>query len=441
YDDTGNFTVTLIVGNSAGCMDTITEIITIFPSPTIDAVPDDTIICKQDQIQLNAVGNGANNFNWQPDYNLNNPNISNPLAGPDVTVTYTVSISNSFGCVATDTVHVEVYDTVIAVAGSDTTICPGGSVQLNGSGGVNFQWSPSNGLSSTVVADPVASPANTTTYVFTTWVGSCVSSDNITVFVKPFPVIVAGPDVSICQYQSVEISATGGTSYSWSPSGTLDNPNIANPIATPLVTTTYTVSGTDANSCPFVGQDSLTVSIIPIPPIFTSPDTSIILGTYTTLSVTGGASYLWVPSDGLDDPNSATPVASPTQTTTYVVYIITADGCPAIDSVTITVTLDPLVEFPGAFSPNSDGKNDFFRPVILGLAHLDEFRVFNRWGEEVFAISNVNVIGGPLPDNLSWEGSYKGEKQPVGVYVYFLKGVASATGSTISREGNVTLVR
>ena len=441
FDNTGNFTVTLIVGNSVGCVDTVSEIITIFPSPTINAIPDDTIICKLDQIQLNAAASGASNYNWEPDYNLSNPNISNPLAGPDVTVTYTVSVSNSFGCVAIDTVHVEVYDTVIAMAGADTTICPGGSVQLNGSGGINFQWAPPNGLSSTTVSNPTANPVNTTSYLFTTWVGSCIATDTVTVFVKPFPVIVAGPDVSICQYQSVEISASGGTSYSWSPSGTLDNANIANPVATPLVTTTYTVSGTDANACPFVGQDSLTVSIIPIPPIFISEDTTIILGTYTILSITGGASYLWVPSDGLSDPTSATPIAAPTETTTYVVYITTADGCPAIDSVTIFVVPDPLLEFPGAFSPNSDGKNDFFRPVILGLAHLDEFRVFNRWGEEVFAISNVNVTGGPLPLDLSWDGTFKGEDQPLGVYVYYLKGVASATGATIALNGNVTLIR
>lgn len=437
----GTYTVTLISGNSGGCMDTVAEVISIFPSPTISAMPHDTTICKLDQIQLNAVATGASNFNWEPNYNLSNPNISNPFAGPDVTVTYTVSISNSYGCVAKDTVHVTVFDTVIAMAGSDTTICPGGSVQLNGSGGINFTWAPPNGLSSTSIYNPIASPAVTTSYLFTTWVGSCVASDTVTVYVKPFPVIVAGPDVSICQYQSVQISASGGTSYSWAPSGTLDDPTLENPTATPLVTTTYTVSATNANACPAVGQDSLTVSIIPIPPIFTSQDTTIILGTYTILSVVGGASYIWVPSDGLDDPTSPTPTASPTETTTYVVYITTADGCPTKDSVTITVVPDPIVEFPTAFSPNNDGKNDYFRPLILGLAHLDEFRIFNRWGEEVFSISNVNVVGGPLPTTLSWNGTYKGEDQPVGVYVYYLKGIASATGLTIAKNGNLTLVR
>ncbi|MBK9730012.1 MAG: gliding motility-associated C-terminal domain-containing protein [Chitinophagaceae bacterium] len=441
FDEVGTYTVTLIASNEAGCTDTISDVIIIFPSPTINAIPDDTIICKLDQIQLNAAATGANNFNWEPNYNLSNPNISNPLAGPDVTVTYTVSISNSYGCVAMDSVHVEVYDTVIAHAGSDTTICPGGSVQLNGSGGINFLWAPPTGLSSTSVYNPIASPASTTSYIFSTSVGSCAAKDTVIVYVKPFPTIVAGPDVSICQYQSVQISASGGTSYSWSPSGTLDNAALESPTATPLVTTTYTVSGTNANACPFVGQDSLTVSIIPIPPIFITEDTTIILGTYTVLSVTGGASYVWVPSTGLDDPTSPTPVASPTETTTYVVYITTADGCPTTDSVTITIVLDPLVEFPTAFSPNGDDKNNYFRPLILGLAHLDEFRIFNRWGQEVFAISNVNVIGGPLPENLSWDGTYKGEVQPVGVYVYYLKGVASATGLTIAKQGNLTLVR
>ncbi|MBA2421679.1 MAG: gliding motility-associated C-terminal domain-containing protein, partial [Chitinophagales bacterium] len=433
FDTAGDYTIQLIVGNSVGCEDTIEQLITIFPSPTINATPDDTVICYLDNVSLLASAIGATNYNWEPDYNLSTTNTATTLASPDESVTYTVTVSNSFGCIAQDSVHIEVFDTLIAFAGRDTTICPGEAVQLNGSGGINFSWSPPTGLNSTSIANPIANPAQTTTYFLTTSVGSCVGSDTITVFVKPLPVIAAGPDESICQGDSVMISASGGTSYTWSPSASLNDPNSATPIASPLATTTYVVNATDANSCPFVGIDSLTVSVIPLPQIFTSPDTSIILGTSTILTVIGGVSYQWIPSTGLDNAASATPTAAPTETTTYYVYITTADGCLAIDSITITVTLEPLVVFPTAFSPNNDGKNDLFRPVLLGLVNLSDFRIYNRWGEEVYAANNSN--------NFGWDGMLNGEPQEVGVYVYFLRGVATATGTMISREGDFTLVR
>jgi hypothetical protein len=167
-----------------GCVDTITQTITIFDSPTVLATPHDTVICYLDVVQLNASASGASNYNWQPNYNLSDPNSSSPVAGPDVTVTYTVTVSNSFGCIAQDTVHITVYDTIIASAGIDTTICPGSSVQLNGSGGINYNWSPATGLNNPNISNPIATPAQTTTYVLNTSVGSCSGTASVTVFCK-----------------------------------------------------------------------------------------------------------------------------------------------------------------------------------------------------------------------------------------------------------------
>jgi gliding motility-associated-like protein len=439
YANTGTYTVTFYAQNDLGCVDTITETVVIYPSPETEIVPDDTIICSLDAIQLFASGTG--NFAWEPDYNLSNNNVANPMASPDVTTTYTVTLSNQFGCFDQDSVTITVFDSVGVYAGNDTTICPGGAVQLNGQGGLVFQWTPSSGLSDPTIPNPVATPQTTTTYVLNSSIGSCTGSDAITIVVKPFPTVNAGPDVSICGGETIQLLATGCTDYSWSPPAGLSDPNIANPLANPSATTTYTVSATDDNSCPIVVTDEVTVSVIPIPTIFTSPDTSIILGTCTDLFAAGGSVYQWNPGSGLDNPNSQTPIACPTELTTYTVTITTSDGCVYYDSVTIDIRLDPILVFPTAFSPNDDGKNDFFRPVILGLARINELRVYNRWGEEVFSISGVDVAGGPLPTDLSWDGKYKGEEQPVGVYVYYLSGVATATGKTIDRKGDITLVR
>jgi gliding motility-associated-like protein len=443
FANTGTYTVTFYAETDLGCVDTIVETVVIYPSPTTEAIPDDTTICALDAIQLFASGTG--NFVWQPDYNLSNNTIANPMAGPDVTTTYTVTVSNQFGCFDQDSVKITVFDSVGVFAGSDTTICPGGSVQLNGTGGLVFQWTPSAGLSNPTIPNPVATPQVTTTYVLNSSIGSCTGSDDITIFVKPVPVVFAGDDQTICGGEFVQLLATGCTDYSWAPSTGLSDPGIPNPIANPSVTTTYTVSATDVNACPIIATDEVTINVIPEPQIITSPDTAIILGTCTNgmfVSVIPAASsYQWNPAIGLDNPASETPVACPTDPTTYVVTITTAEGCVYYDSVKVDIRLDPILEFPTAFSPNDDGKNDYFRPVILGLARLNEFRVYNRWGEEVFSRTGLDVAGGPLPVSDSWDGTFKGKEQPVGVYVYYLTGIASATGKTIDRKGSVTLVR
>ncbi len=440
YSSEGTYTVQFVVQTDLGCVDTITETVVIYPSPTTNVVPDDTIICSLDVVQLMASGSG--NIVWQPDYNLSNNNIANPVASPDVTTTYTVTVSNNFGCYAQDSVKITVFDSVSVDAGEDTTICPGGVVQLNGSSdGTVFQWSPTSGLSNPNIANPVATPGGTTTYVLTSHIGSCTGSDAITIFVKPVPSVSAGPDKSICEGESVQLEGSGATDYTWSPTIGLSDPNIPNPIASPTSTTEYIVSATDSEKCPLIVTDSMTVSVIPKPDIIITEDTSIILGTCLDLSITGGVSYQWTPGTGLDNATSATPIACPTDSTMYYVTITTADGCIYTDSVSVGIRLDPIVIFPTAFSPNDDGKNDYFRPVILGLAQLDIFRVYNRWGELVFEHNGVNVTGGPLSTSDSWDGDFKGEKQPVGVYVYYLKGVASATGKSIELKGNFTLVR
>jgi PKD repeat protein len=156
YDTLGTFTVTLIVGTNLGCIDTISGLITINPKPVALVVPHDTLICYLDTIQLFGSGIGA--FLWTPNYNIVNDTATLPLVSPDVTTTYTLTITNQFGCVDFDTVRVEVYSTVEADAGVDTTICPGGQVQLDGTGAVYFSWDPPTGLSSPNIPDPVATP-------------------------------------------------------------------------------------------------------------------------------------------------------------------------------------------------------------------------------------------------------------------------------------------
>ncbi|MCS6991606.1 MAG: PKD domain-containing protein [Chitinophagales bacterium] len=440
YAAPGTYTVTLIVKTSFGCVDTIKQTVAVYPSPQTSVTPGDTMICYLDEVQLYASGSG--NFVWQPNYNLSNPYIPNPIAAPDVTTTYYVIVSNSYGCSDTASVTIWVFDTVIVNAGPDVVICPGDTVQLAATGsGSFFQWFPPTSLNNPNIANPLAWPPSTTTYVVTNKVGSCVGTDTVTVFVKPLPNINAGPDQQICEGDTVQITAQGGTSYLWAPAATLSDPTAESPLAFPTVTTTYVFQATDSNSCNKVVIDSVTVWVIPEPTITISQDTVIILGTCVTLSVSGGTSYQWYPLSDFEDPTSATPTVCPQTSTQYCVEVTTVEGCTFRKCVMVRVKNDPVVTFPSAFSPNADGHNDLFRPIVVGLVNVEVFRVYNRWGEVLWEVSGIDVSGGPFPPSFGWDGTHKGKEQPVGVYVYYLKGKAKATDVPVELTGNVTLVR
>ncbi len=143
--------------------------------------------------------------------------------------------------------------------------------------------------------------------------------------------------------------------------------------------------------------------------------------------------YQWSPSVGLNDANSLTPtlVLSPAQTQTYLLTINSGNGCVANDAVTITVIKEPVIRMPTGFTPNNDGKNDLFKPLYIGIKSLDYFRVYNRWGVEVFSTKSTSDF---------WNGTYKSSPQPSGVYVWMIQG-RDIKGNIHTQKGTVTIIR
>jgi hypothetical protein len=214
---------------------------------------------------------------------------------------------------------------------------------LNATGGQVYVWTPSTGLSNANVANPIASPTTTTTYNVQVTNGTCSSIASVTVTVTNLS-INAGSDVTICSGETANLNASGGTTYSWSPTIGLTNPNVANPVAFPTSTTTYTVTAT-TNGCSSTDQLTVTVAT---PTISAGADISICDGQSVQLSVNGGSNYTWSPSTGLDNPNISNPTASPNTTTSYTVTGIVA-GCATSDVILVTVNSNPIVP---TVSPN-----------------------------------------------------------------------------------------
>lgn len=222
---------------------------------------------------------------------------------------------------------------------ADTSICSGQSIQLAASGGNSFQWMPDSSLSNSSTANPVATPDTSTTYKVIVSDGTCDDTASIAVELYPLPPADAGPDQAICNTQSTQLQASGGTSYEWIPSIGLDNKNIANPRASPSSTKTYQVTVTDTNGCQ--QSDNMTLTVHSLPPTEAGPDQEICRNdTAQLMADDNGNSYVWNPQKTISDANAVRPFASPSSTTTYQLVETNQFGC--VDSDRVSVTIRPL---------------------------------------------------------------------------------------------------
>jgi gliding motility-associated-like protein len=320
------------------CSVTDSVTVTISPAPIADA-GEDQVICTGDSVQLVASGGGI--YSWEPSTGLSDASSGSPYAKPDVETTYIVTTTIG-SCESTDTVVVGVEITpTVSIDLESTEICRGTTgAQLEATGADSYSWSPAIGLDEASSATPLADPENTTTYVVTGTSGICSAEDSIEVIVNDQPIAeVDIEDTAICSGNSVSITATGGTDYSWSPTTGLSDASAATTIATPEDTTTYVVT-VGIGTCTSTDSVTVFVGTTPVVDATANSSTSICNGDEVSMSVTGADSYVWSPAAGLDDVNSSSPIATPSENTTYVVTGSIGD-CSAQDSVEITVFEQP----------------------------------------------------------------------------------------------------
>ncbi len=431
YPQSGEYNVTFNVSNSKGCFSTVTKTVTVNDQPDF-SIPNDTLICSIDTLQLQGMGDGI--FSWSPSYNINNVNSATPLVSPDVPTTYIAAFSDAFGCKGTDSVLVDVVSKVTLNTGNDTSICAGDPAVLSlNSNALNYSWTPVESLNNSSAKNPVASPVSTTTYSVTGKIGKCQASGNITVKVTPYPQANAGVDSIICVGETIQLNASGGSIYTWSPAFYLNNPGIANPLAKPASSITYVVTVGDVLGCPKTINDSVTINVLDIVADAGARDTSIVIGQPLQLSGSGGSTYLWSPSTGLSNPAIANPMALLSENQQYILTVKEAK-CTDTDTINIVVyKVSAGLYVPNAFTPNKNGLNDFFRPIPLGIKTITQFKVFNRWGQLVYS-------GTAIGETAGWDGTFKGKPQDSGTYVWIAEGI-DFLDRKIVKKGSVMLIR
>jgi gliding motility-associated-like protein len=405
------------------------SVVIMVEDPTVKANKD-TTFCEGNQIQLTATG--AFKYSWLPSIALNNSKIGNPIATPVISTRYIVTGTTLNGCNAKDTVDITILPKPAITIINDTTICKNSSLQLSGSGGTSYKWSPTSTLTSPFVQNPIATPITNTAYYLTiTDDKSCTNTDSVNIEIWADPIFSINMPVIICLNESIQLNASGGKSYLWQPNESLNSINIPNPNASPKNTTTYSVLISD--NCDNTATLSTTIKVLSVPNIQITKSNDIDCSNdESQLNAIGAQRFLWNNDiTSLSNRAIANPIAFPQKTTVYYVTGYTAEGCSSQDSITVKVSATGLqsIYIPSAFTPNNDGKNDCFR--IKNWVGTREFKleIFNRWGEKVYSSADITSC---------WDGTFKGIMQPTGVYVYIVK--AKALCGDVNKKGLITLI-
>lgn len=362
------------------CFGTATFQITVDPLPVVTV--NDPSFCAGGSATLTA--NGAATYEWSPAAGLSATTGASVVATPASTTDYTVTGTSAAGCVNSDVATVTVNPNPVATITGPDEYCAGTTATLNaGPGFASYAWSTgatTQTIQATAANNPITvtvtnaqgcshtSPAfnltevlNITTnqsYVICqgesmmihgmlqttsgeysqTFVSAlgCDSISNVTLTVNPLPNINAGNDQAFCAGQNVTLTATGASTYVWSPAAGLSSTTNASVTASPALTTTYTVTGTDGNGC--VNSDQVVVTVNALPIVNGGQDVNVCDGTPVTLTATGAENYGW--SGGITNGVAFT---QPVGTVTYTVTGTDVNGCQATDQVIVTVSPIPTV--------------------------------------------------------------------------------------------------
>lgn len=443
YPAIGSKTVTFTVSDSKGCEAKVEKLLEVLEKPLLNLAFKDTLICSIDTLQLQAGGSGT--FVWTPNFRIINRNTATPLVYPQDTITYYVTVTDN-GCVNTDSVRINVLDSITVDAGPNLTICRTDGVTLSAiSHGLQYLWSPAATLDNPQKKFPVATPlAPQTTYQVTAILGGCTAQDNVTVKTIPYPVANAGPDTTLCFNTAGTLRGSIiASSFNWSPRNLVTNPTSLTTGVKPVFSTNFVLTVFDTLGCPKPSRDTVLVRVLPRLNVFAGNDTAVIVGQpllFGLPEVPPAIRYHWSPGIGISNADSLNPVFLFTNTTSlpegdsirYRLIATTAIGCTGSDEVLVKVfKTGPSIFVPGGFTPNGDGNNDVLKPILVGMKTLNYFRIYNRPGQLIFSTTSQNN---------GWDGSINGNLQGSAAYVYHAQAV-DYTGKVVNQSGTVLLIR
>jgi gliding motility-associated-like protein len=428
------FKVTGTDGNYCVNKDSIKVV--VFPLPIVGITPD-TISCPGHAIQLSA--SGGEFYQWWPTTFMANSQSANPTVSPYMQMRYYVIVTDRNKCSKTDSILVKVRVSPIPIITGNTTICRTDTTILAATRGLSsYRWTPTNGLATPNVETTLAMPIITTAYRLEVKDQfGCEGSDTVTVNVLQLPDVSSVDDQTICQNDSVELSATStkGISYQWSTGQTTSSITVH-----PDSTVQYFVRSFDGKCWSLPEPVSVKVEEIPNARLNFAPTEGrppLRIKFKNTSSGNDIIGYLWDFGDTLGTSITKEPEYIYEKPGQYKVKlkVFTANGCyDEIESSVITVYDFSDLYVPTAFSPNADGINELFI-IQAGEMKWMKVKIFNRWGA---IIKELNwEAGQPLP---SWDGNYLGVPVQDGAYVITIE-AKGLDGKYRYYQNEITVIR
>jgi len=372
----GNTTVTLRATDPLGCDIVQTLTIRAIPLPVL-TLTTDTSICIGGVATLQAVSPTASSYVWSPNVGLDGTTGAVVRASPSSTTTYQATVTDIAGCTSSRTVTVLVNSLPTpSLAPSDTvTGCASTPVVLNaGSGYRSTLWSTN------AVTPQISVSASGSYWVEVEDMNGCKARDTVYVAIGALPTIITSADTSICSGTTAQLVASGGTQFRWSPTTGLNDPTLANPVATLTTSTTYTVVVTATNGCS--DSSKVQVSVRPAPyPSLNQNDTTICSCDTLRLRIPSGYSQpRW--SDGSTQPELD--VRAPGS---YYARIVDQYGCEGVTDTVVVNTFTPLAKVDVQVSPTMARDNV---PVSVFLRLLNAVDLAKCNGQSTTLILTLN---------------------------------------------------
>ncbi len=375
--NTTTATIYTVTGTSTGgCTSsgslsgTFTVNVNPLPTLSLTAIPSPSV-CLGSSVTFTATG--ANTYTWTSSANggvgSNTGSIITVTPTNTNNATYTVTAASVSGCVNTKTVTINInpLPVVTITTANSGTVCSGNGITLTGNNANTYSWTSSTGgglsgsTGTTVTVTPTSSPS-TYTIVGTNTITGCKNNAVTSVTVVATPTISVtnpsnGNNSAICQNASVNLTASGSSTYTWSPATGLSATTGSSVVASPTNTTTptiYTVTGTSTAGCISPGSSSgtFTVTVNPLPNITITPSqTMVCTDNSATLTANGGSTYTWTssPNGGLSGNNGSPVIVTPSNslTATYTVTGSNVFTCTKTAVFNLAVNQTPIVSLAG----------------------------------------------------------------------------------------------
>lgn len=313
--------------------------------------------------------------------------------------------------------------------GPDIVACKDTSLRLNaGNGFITYVWQ--NGSADSIFNINVQG----TYYVTAQNLCGVPFTDTLRYIKLPVTPFGAQPlFATVCRGDSVQLTAAGGSVYSWTPAVNFNNPFSSSPKAIVNGTQNFTVDISDP-ACdrdttiviPVTASAGANISIAKSNDVNCSQDSAVLMAS-------GGNSYIWLPNQYIIRNIGDRITVKPTQNATFYVTGRDATGCAGKDSITVNFLKEGNQKLfvPTAFTPNGDGLNDYFKPVFTGPSSKYDFKIFNRWGQLVFHSKKPGE---------GWDGRFKGVLQRSDVFVFYITAEGDCNGK-FEQKGTIALIR